>query len=199
MPQNATRADFTRQIRKLHFYLGMIAGRPLEFNTVCRALAQEALSEIQLVEPEGAALVWRDPMDEKERDKILRRPVDLIGGKAILQPREGKGMDSKNRPQETAQAAPEAPKTEATTEPAEEVFMIEVESTNLARVGFHHGNVLRVQFHPKKDQVAGDMWDYKGITQSEFVDLVNDDSPGKTYIALTRNRGIVGTKVEGVR
>jgi len=145
-------------------------------------------------------------MDEKERDKILRRPVELVGGKAILSPREGKGMNQDTKTPQSARTEAEPAKTNVTTAANETtgapVFMIEVESSNLARVGFHHGDVLRVQFKSKTDPpevFTGDMWDYKGISKGEFTDLVNDDSPGRTYIALTKNRGIKGTKVEGAQ
>jgi len=195
MPQNATRGDFTKQIRRLHYFLGLIADRPMEFNTACRALAQEALEEIQLVMPEGPTTVWRDRLTVEQRNKILKRPLSYECRASILNPKGDTGMDQATKTAGTATTAQEVVKTNEAA--AVEVFMIEVESSNLARVGFHGGDVLRVQFKNKNDvpgEFTGDMWDYKGIAQGEFVDLVNSDSAGKTYNALTKNRGIKGTK-----
>ena len=69
------------------------------------------------------------------------------------------------------------------------IEMIPVESSNL--LGFGHDSVktLRVWFK------NGTRYDYIGLPESDFFDLVNAESAGKAYNALMKERGIKGVKL----
>lgn len=65
------------------------------------------------------------------------------------------------------------------------IEMHKVESSNVAAIGHHHGDILRVRFK------SGHEYDYIGVTAKMFNDIATAESVGKAVNGL----GIKGNRV----
>jgi len=65
------------------------------------------------------------------------------------------------------------------------ITLHKVESSNVAAIGHHHGDVLRVQFK------SGHVYDYIGVTEPMFDKILEAESVGKAINGL----GIKGNRV----
>lgn len=76
-----------------------------------------------------------------------------------------------------------------------QIDMIPVESSNIEAVGHDGAETLRVRFKGSATRPATD-YDYVGIVEDDFIGLVNSESVGRAYQALTKGKGITGIKIE---
>ena len=153
------------ELEALKTALIQIGNLPLEFNTRARAIAQRAINKLGECE-------WRIPLTDEEIYKTVDR-----GRTFKMPPLEEKIVSTETKEQQTETYQPP------------EIEMIPVESSNIESVGHDGAETLRVQFK------SSGAYDYRGITETEFIDLVNAESVGKAYNALTRGKGIKGIKL----
>ena len=144
-----------------------IGNLPLEFNTRARALAQRAINRT------GYAVDWRDPLTDEQIYKVIDR-----GGMYAMPAYEERAVSA-----ETKEAV------ESPYLPPPAIEMIPVESSNLKGFGHDGEKTLRVWF------LNGTAYDYVGIEEGKFFDLVNAPSAGKAYNALVKETGIKGIKL----
>jgi hypothetical protein len=163
-------------ICRLQAALTLIGNLPLEFNTRARAIAQEVIGE----PPPGG---WRDHLTPEQIYKVLYRPEfhqdpRKIKPTAIEKERQTMNTTTKTETEQAENPTPYIP-------PA--IEMIPVVSSNVESVGHDGNKTLRMKF---KSGVS--FFDYVGIPQEKFFDLVNSDSVGKAW------KGVVGD-VKGVK
>lgn len=88
---------------------------------------------------------------------------------------------------QAAQAGKEATETTGTPYTPPEIEMIPVESSNIESVGHDGAETLRMKF---KSGAA--LYDYVGVPEEKFIDLINSPSVGKAW------RGVVG-EIKGIK
>lgn len=190
------------EIEQLKAALQLIGNLPLEFNSRARAIAQNSVSP-----PKGG---WRDTLTPTEIGKLLKWvPAQIV--------RKEKEMDGRNPEYFTPcgnhqcssydnskdshcdiEFQPGLSVNGCSNFKARDVYlppaieMIPVESSNLLGFGHDSDKTLRVWFK------NGTSYDYVGIEEGDFFDLVNAESPGKAYNALVKSKGVKGIKLAEV-
>ena len=171
------------EIEILKTALAQIGNLPLEFNTRARAIAQRTINRMGKCE-------WRIPLTDEE----IYKAVDRGGMYPLPQMEEKKVESGGYHGSDSAQTNPD-PRSEAVypVDPTKylppAIEMIPVESSMLAGVGHDGNKTLRIRFR------SGPPYDYIGIIETEFFDLVNSPSVGKAYNALVKAKGVKGIKL----
>ncbi len=151
---------------------------PLEFNGRARAIAQKFVTA-----PAGG---WKDHLSPEQITKLL----SWAGGptKENTLSTTTKETVTTSGPV-TVKEEPLFPVNPAAYLPPA-IEMIPVESSNPKGFGHDGEKTLRVWF------LNGTSYDYVGIEEGDFFDLVNAPSAGKAYGALMKLRGIKGIKLQ---
>ena len=157
--------------------LTLIGNLPMEFNGRARAIAQASVEA-----PPGG---WKDHLSPEQIHKLITWQAPT---KENILSTQTKVAVTPVGPATTTEE-PLFPANPTTYQPPE-LEMVPVASSNIASVGHDGKETLRVQF---KNSGA---YDYVGITEDQFLALVNSESIGKAYNTLTRGAGIKGIKLQ---